>query len=308
MLFEVTHLTRYTYDRPVVLEPLVVRLRPRSDVFQRLIAFDLAIEPAPEGTSEVMDAQGNATTQAWFLGTASVLTLRSSLTVETLHANPYDYIVLDPAALRLPMPYEPAEGAALAQYLQPAGEPSVQAFADGVLAASGGGVTAFLGDLCKRIAAVINQEVRLAGDPMPPRKTLALGRGACRDLATLFIDACRCVGIAARFVTGYELGAAGSAERHLHAWAEVYLVGAGWRGYDPSQGLAVADRHVALAVGATPAQAAPTGGTFRGTGATSRLESVIRVRARTSAAAAPRPAAARMDRPPVAAPAGPVLS
>jgi len=300
MLFEVTHLTRYTYERPVVLEPLVVRLRPRSDIFQRLVSFDLAIEPTPEGISEVMDAQGNPTTQAWFLGTASMLALRTALTVETLHANPYDYIVLDPAALRLPMPYEPAERAALAQYLQPAADAGVQDFADDVLAASGGGATAFLGELCQRIAAAITQEVRPSGEPMPPGETLALGRGACRDLAVLFIDACRCVGIAARFVTGYELGAAGSVERHLHAWAEVYLVGAGWRGYDPSQGLAVADHHVALAAGASPAQAAPTAGTFRGTSVSSRLESVIRVRVPTYGSGASRPAGARLERPPVA--------
>ena len=284
MRFEVSHLTRYTYERPVLLEPLIVRLRPRSDIFQRLVSFDLAIDPQPEGMSEMVDAEGNALSQVWFLGVASMLALRTTFAVDTLQTNPYDYIVLDPDSLRVPMNYDVADRRALVHYLEPPGDPEVQAFAKDVLASSGG-ATSFLGELCQRISSM-TQEVRPTGDPMPAGQTLALGRGACRDMAVLFIEACRAVGIAARFVTGYEMSDPGGNERDLHAWGEVYLNGAGWRGYDPSQGLAVADRHVAVAAAAGPAEAAPTYGTFRGTNAASTMETVINVKVPTYAESA----------------------
>ncbi|HMC08623.1 MAG TPA: transglutaminase family protein [Actinomycetota bacterium] len=277
MLFEVGHLTRFTYDHPVLLEPLTVRLRPRCDVFQRLISFDLTVEPSPEGMSQMMDVEGNALSQVWFLGVSESLTLRTSCTVETLRNNPFDYIVLDPEGLRVPMVYPEAERRALARYLEASGDPAVEAFAAGVLRSAGGGATAFLGELCLRIASTISQEVRRVGDPLPAGETLARRTGACRDLAVLYIDACRSVGIAARFVTGYEMGEPGSQERELHAWAEVYVNGAGWRGYDPTLGLAVADRHVAVAAGAGPPEAAPTSGTFRGSGVASNLETVVNI-------------------------------
>jgi transglutaminase-like putative cysteine protease len=285
MRFEVAHLTRYTYDRPVLLEPLIVRLRPRSDIFQRLVAFDLAVEPQPEGMSEMIDAEGNTLSQVWFLGLASMLTLRTTFAIETLRTNPFDYIVLDPDSLRMPMTYDEADRRALAHYLQPPDDPEVQAFAKDVLVASGGGATSFLGELCQRISSM-TQEVRPTGDPMPAGQTLALRRGACRDMAVLFIEVCRAVGVAARFVTGYEMGDPGSNERDLHAWGEVYLNGAGWRGYDPSQGLAVADRHVAVAAAAEPSAAAPTLGSYRGTNVASSMETMITVRAPTYAESA----------------------
>jgi transglutaminase-like putative cysteine protease len=280
--FEVAHLTRYTYERPVLLEPLIVRLRPRSDIFQRLVAFDLAVDPQPEGMSEMLDAEGNTLSQVWFLGLASMLTLRTTFAIETLRTNPFDYIVLDPEGLRMPMTYREADRRALAHYLQPPDDPEVQAFAKDVLVASGGGATSFLGELCQRIASMA-QEVRPTGDPMPAGQTLALRRGACRDMAVLFIEACRAVGVAARFVTGYEMGDPGSNERDLHAWGEVYLNGAGWRGYDPSQGLAVADRHVTVAAAADPAEAAPTLGSYRGTNVASTMDTMITVKVPTYA-------------------------
>ena len=112
---------------------------------------------------------------------------------------------------------------------------------------------------------------------MPPRVTLEKGQGACRDLAVLFVAACRALGFGARFVSGYHQGHSEPMRRDLHAWAEVYLPGGGWRGYDPSLGLAVADRHVAVAAGTRPDQAAPISGSFRGTGVSSRMRAEIRM-------------------------------
>lgn len=295
MLFEVWHLTRFTYDRSVVLEPMAVRLRPRSDLFQRLVSFEMEVDPRPQGTSDLADAEGNAVSQVWFAGSARALAIRTRFTVETLRPNPFDYIVLDPESLRMPMAYSGGDRRVLARYREAPADTAVREFAAAVQASAGaGGATSFLGELCSRICTGIAQEVRPVGDAMAAGEPLARRSGACRGLAVLFVDGCRSAGIAARFVTGYEMGEA-DGDRDLHAWAEVYVNGAGWRGYDPSQGLAVADRHVSVAVGPGPAGAAPTQGTFRGTGATSSLETVITLRVPTYApspyqAAASRPA------------------
>jgi transglutaminase-like putative cysteine protease len=281
VFFEITHVTRYTYDRPVFIEPHTIRLRPRTDIFQRLVSYELSVDPAPEGLTEMIDPQGNAVTRVWFLGLWPMLVIRSSCTVETLRPNPFDYIVLDPDGLRVPMAYGESDRTALAPYLDPPPNGPVREFAEDVLRTSGGGATAFLQELCTRISWQISHEVRRVGDPLPAAETLARGEGACRDRAVLFVEACRAVGVAARFVTGYEMGDPDTQEPELHAWGEVYLNGAGWRGYDPSQGLAVADHHVAISAAAGPAEAAPTFGTYRGTNVLSTLTTAITVRVPT---------------------------
>ena len=98
-------------------------------------------------------------------------------------------------------------------------------------------------------------------------------------MAVLFIEACRYVGIAARYVSGYRINGADNELQYLAAWGEVYLPGAGWRGYDPSLGVAVTDRHVALAAAGTPLLAAPVAGAFRGNAVTSELGAEIDIRA-----------------------------
>jgi len=278
MIFEVAHTTRFSYSRPIFLEPMTVRLRPRSDVTQRLLRFEISASPPPADMFELTDAEGNGVAKLWFNGLTDGFMLQTAFAVETLLHNPFEWVVLDPAAIRLPMTYPKENRAVLAPYRIPSGDPAVSALAHEVSMASGGTADTFLTALSSRVYDTIEQEFRSQGDALPPAVTLARHRGPCRDLALLFMDACRSLGLASRYVSGYELGELDAADRELHAWAEVYVTGAGWRGYDPSQGLAVADRHVAVAVGAAPAGAAPTGGVFWGTGVTSCQEARIEVR------------------------------
>ncbi|GIX47502.1 MAG: transglutaminase [Candidatus Tectimicrobiota bacterium] len=287
MRFAITHTLAYTYSRPVFLEPLTVRLRPRCDSWQRLHHFRLQVDPPPAGLSECIDLDGNATASVWFTGLHHYLTVTATAEVETLRANPFDY-VLAATAVTLPFAYAEAQRAVLAPYCQPlAPAAAVADFARAVLHEVGGATVAFLSTLARRIAEHCTQVVRPRGEPWPAAQTLAQRRGACRDLAVLFLEACRAVGLAARFVSGYHEGEVPPKEHQLHAWAEVYLPGAGWRGYDPSLGLAVADRHVALAAGRTPQDAAPLTGTFRGTGATSSLQATIRLQVAGAEVSAP---------------------
>ncbi|MGH2732540.1 MAG: transglutaminase-like domain-containing protein, partial [Actinomycetota bacterium] len=153
----------------------------------------------------------------------------------------------------------------------------VEAFTAEVLDISAGSAQVFLVELASRICESFRREVRERDVPLPPAVTLQRRRGASRDLATLFMEACRSVGIAARYVSGYLDDYPPRGPRQLHAWADVYLAGVGWRGYDPSQGVAVADHHLAVAAGATPGAAAPARGAFRGSGVISSLDMHIEV-------------------------------
>jgi transglutaminase-like putative cysteine protease len=279
MLFHIKHTTRYRYSKAVFCEPFTIRLRPREDASQRLIRYHLSLDPEPAGLCENLDVEGNTTTQCWFNGPTCTLLITMNSVVETLRVNPFDYL-LEPGALELPIRYRPEIRAALAPYQTfeqpPDGE--LARFADELLAGADRQTIVFLTKLSGAIAGNFHREIRPDGDPLPAEVTLQKRGGSCRDIAVLFVEACRRVGLAARFVSGYQSELDVDGECHLHAWAEVYLPGAGWRGFDPGQGLAVADGHVALATGLNPLAAAPTVGSFRGTGVTSSMESQIVIR------------------------------
>jgi len=132
-----------------------------------------------------------------------------------------------------------------------------------------------LSSLAAQIPRRLEYLLREHGDAWTSEETLKQGSGSCRDFTMLFIDVCRSAGIAARFVSGYCIGDV-AADSHMHAWAEVYLPGAGWRGYDPSRGAPTSDDHIAVASGPMPQDAAPTFGSFRGQGV-STLEADISI-------------------------------
>jgi len=120
-------------------------------------------------------------------------------------------------------------------------------------------------------------EVREEQGVQTPAETLKKKSGSCRDFATLFIEACRCLGLAARFVSGYMLSGANGLDASTHAWAEVYLPGGGWKGFDPTTGLLPASQHVPIAVSRHPEKAMPVTGSFIGTGKALGIEVDVRV-------------------------------
>lgn len=278
MRFTIEHTIRYRYDRPVFIEPTAIRLRPQHDSRQRLIEHDLHITPEPAGIAAMADIDGNETTNLWFNGLHESLTITTKSVVETQMVDPFRY-VLPQDALALPMGYEQPLAGALSPYLhRDCIDETVNRFAHDLLETMQRDTTNFVMSLTTQLNAMIAMEVRVEGDPYPPAKTLAEGRGACRDVAVLFMDVCRAVGLASRFVSGYKAFNLIPGTNHdLHGWAAVYLPGAGWRGYDPSEGVAVADRHVVLAAACDPALAAPTTGTFRGTNASASLDHVVHI-------------------------------
>ena len=278
MIFHIKHATRYRYTRPVFCEPMTLRLRPREEAAQRLLRFNLWIDPQPAGTCEFADVDGHTAVQIWFERPLTSLSIVVSSIVETLRSNPFDFL-LSPEGVQVPLRYASPMRDALTPYLPPrAIAPEVQAAADAVLSSTGGRMPHFLTELTRWMYEGFERVARPHGDAREPTETLARRQGCCRDLTVLFNEICRAVGLAARFVSGYHDREATDGRRYLHAWSEVYLPGAGWRGFDPTEGLAVADRHVSLAAGAVPLLAAPTIGTFRGNGAESTMETQLIIR------------------------------
>jgi transglutaminase-like putative cysteine protease len=204
------------------------------------------------------------------------LSITTSFLVETHRGNPYNFI-LDDQAMMLPLRRPISDSSLAAHYLQEdEASPLVAQFAESIAAEVQGRTVPFLSLLARTLYERTGREIREVGEAWPAEKTLAEARGSCRDMAVLFNACCRSLGLPARFVSGYapaETHTGG--ELYLHAWSEVYLPGAGWRGFDPSRGLAVADQHVAVAAGRLPCEASPTHGTYRGAGAKSQMQTQI---------------------------------
>jgi transglutaminase-like putative cysteine protease len=275
MNFTVNHTSRYTYSKPVSLQPHIIRLTPRCDGAVRLLRFETEIDPTPVTLSTCLDIEGNSVLHAWFRDPTTHLTIRTSFEVETTRTNPFDYL-LATAADNLPIPYGQELADSLAPYLRrDNGEDTVANFARSIADKAAGSTLQFLDALNSEIYTTCPISIRETGSPHPPAYTLEHRTGSCRDVAMLFIDACRVVGIAARFVSGYRPVATGRQRRYMHAWPEVYLPGGGWRGYDPTHDMAVNDEYIAVAACREPLAATPIEGGFRATGATSTLHAHI---------------------------------
>ncbi len=206
--------------------------------------------------------------------TTEELRVRSRFTVEMLRENPFDY-VLTSESLKLPLWYREPLCAALASYRQDGQvAESVKQYAKAEAANAQWNTLTFLSQLNRKIFETCRYATRLDGPPWPSDQTLSRLEGSCRDLAVLFCDACRVMGIASRFVSGYECSSASVEDSYMHAWAEVYLPGIGWRGYDPSRGLAVSNGHIAVAAGFDPDLASPVSG-WHSVGAQSHMEATL---------------------------------
>lgn len=233
MQLSVEHSTVYPYDDSVFLEPHTFRLRPRRSASQRLLQFDLQISLEPAGTAECMDQDGNLALQVRFGGATRELNVRSRFRVELPRDNAFDYD-LDAKGSPLSLWFPEPLSTALTPYRNFATVPDpVREFAQAIAGRAHFDLLLFLNQLNWEIFSQFRQVVRLEGPAWPSEMTLRMGDGSYPHLAVLFRDACRVLGIAARFVSGYECATAGRPDASMHAWAEVYLPAIGWRGYDP---------------------------------------------------------------------------
>jgi transglutaminase-like putative cysteine protease len=206
--------------------------------------------------------------------------------VETLDANPFDFF-LKPTALTFPFSYEPAEHIALSPCLTlRADSPSpdtLRGWLDQHLPDPPKETVPFLIALNNAVHRALAYTRREEQGIQSATETLARTSGSCRDYAVLLIELCRALGLAARFVSGYlyepaATGATPSLPPSLHAWAEVYLPGAGWRGLDATRGIFCDDAFVPVAHAAFAENVNPIQGTFYGPATvTSTLTTVLSV-------------------------------
>ncbi len=264
MYYHISHSIAHTFDRPVLLHPHLIRLRPRSDGWQRLCNFSLHVDPKPLDIAQIIDLDGNVIVKLWFEKPITELQCTTNAQVETCQLNPFDY-QLEPWALKLPIDYPSSLLAQLHPYLQPYAaifDPSSIELARDIYQKVDGKTTSFLGKLNQHLQKVCKPIIGDRSESWLPGVTWKAQRGSARDIAVLFMEVCRAMGLAARFVSGYQEGSSERENSTLHAWVEVYLPGAGWRGYDPTQGLAVSDSYVALAASAFPQYTAPIEGDY----------------------------------------------
>ena len=282
MHYKVTHTTHYQYSQAVRLRPHTLLLCPRSDGTQQLEQFKVNISPSPEQQTYFLDINGNTCLKIGFREELSQLKIRTTSQVITRRENPFDYLS-EPWAVSFPIDYPSSLTAQLRPYLavlpeqglDSANMPTVMEMAHSIRQKANGNVGQFLTQLTQTIQSTCDYQQRLEGPARLPAVTLSQRSGTCRDFAVLFVAVCRAVGIAARFVSGYQEGDP-EGPHDLHAWAEAYVPGGGWRGFDPTLGLAVGDRHIALAAAIDPKQAGPViGKLYPGQKAETSLESHI---------------------------------
>ncbi|MCC6438886.1 MAG: transglutaminase family protein [Acidimicrobiales bacterium] len=266
------HRTTYRYDRPVALSPHIVRLRPAPHTRTPIKAYRLKVSPPDHFLNWQQDPFGNFQARLVFPDKADHLEIDVEVVAELDTINPFDFFLEEHAEF-VPFTYDADSAEELGPFLSPREPlgPGLRAWLAEVDRSEQRTVP-FLVGLAQRLQGEIAYEVRFEPGVQSCEETLGRGAGSCRDSAWLLVEILRHLGLAARFVSGYLVqlvpdqapldGPAGPPAdfTDLHAWAEVYLPGAGWFGLDPTSGLAAAEGHLPLAATPTPQSAAPLSG------------------------------------------------
>ncbi len=273
-ILAVRHKTTYTYKQPVTFGEHRLMSRPRDSHDLRLLDTTLAITPPASSIRWMHDVFGNSIAIASFTESAAQLVFESAFRAEHFPA-PSQAIVIEPYAEKFPFSYSAEDAADLGRTKErhyPDPEHKVDAWAKGVLEKTPDGKT--LDVLMAMTTGVKEQFEYVARDAegvQTPVETLSLGSGSCRDFAVFMMEAVRSLGLAARFVSGYLydeklIGAAGGmiGGGATHAWLQVFLPGAGWVEYDPTNALAGGANLIRVAVAGDASQAVPLAGSYQG--------------------------------------------
>lgn len=265
MKVEIIHETEYTYASEVFLEPHYLRFKPCPTSYSELESFSLKVFPQPEGMSEQIDAENNSIHFSWYGGMHKKLRIIATSVLTSAPYNPFNFLLYPTSYNLMPFTYDLDLKMLLYPYLETIsiGERLIT-YGDVLLATTKGNTLSFLSQLTIQIHQDFSLEIREVGEPYLPDETFDLKRASCRDLAWMQIQLLRHYGMAARFVSGYFYVDVEEPTYELHGWTEVFLPGAGWIGYDPSNGIRTANMHFPICTSASYQNTMPVSGSVRG--------------------------------------------
>ena len=265
--YKILHRTYYNFSDAVTLGPHYLRLRPREDYALHIESSSLSITP-PATLLWHRDVEGNSVATATFDVPANQLAIESEVIIQQFNENPLDFLVAD-YAIDYPFTYQTNDMIMLSPYMALPEDQARNLLDEWIASFWKPGEQIQTYTLLQRLGSHIHQTLsyKLREEPgvQTVGQTLEYNAGSCRDFALLFMEATRCLGLASRFVSGY-LHAPPSAANYgaTHAWAEVYLPGAGWKGFDPTVGEIAGTDHIAVAVARLPESVPPIAGSFVG--------------------------------------------
>ena len=263
----IQHRSSYRYAEKVSFGTHQLRVRPREGHGLRMEKCEISISPPGHRMRWKRDLYENNVCFIEFTEPADELVIHCEFILKACDQNPFDFVIA-PEAVEFPFHYDHAlyqELFPLVQILYVRDEARVRSWLHRFWQPGKHvGTLELLQTINANIYDHFRYQRREEKGVQSPAETLEKKSGSCRDFAALFIEACRCLDLAARFVSGYMYSSEIEGRMSMHAWAEVYLPGAGWIGFDPSWGILAASQYVPVAVSRHPENSTPISGVYIG--------------------------------------------